>query len=211
MNDAMPPARPALFPGALLVIDTETTGLPGHQWTQPVELAAVLLDATGAEVSAFEILIRPPILDSRADDALRISGLTRARLWSEGIAPVYARQALLSWLRGQQQQPERVYAFNMAFDCQMLRRIGIDLQEIAPLDCVQSEATRAGSRGRLAVIAERLGVPVQQPAHRALADARTAAGVLVRLRAMMPPEPEPEPEAASVGQMSLFSFSGGAK
>lgn len=64
----------------VIILDTETTGLPHQPWTRVIELAAVALDADGVELSSFSSLVRPDVLDARAEHALSVNHLDPAEL-----------------------------------------------------------------------------------------------------------------------------------
>ena len=189
-----------LLPHGLVVLDTETTGLPSASWSRVVELAAVLLDTQGREVDTFTSLVRPDILDARAAGAQRIHGITPAML---ADAPDAAQ--VVADFRAWIATAIPVTAFNVAFDRPMTERMGLtglrwahcimlrSLDIMGPAG-VLAPADPSHPRyvpGRewlwpsLAAASEFFGVPAQEPAHRALSDARRAAAVAVEVRRRM--------------------------
>ena len=194
------------------VLDTETTGFPEQPWSRVVEVAAVILDADGSEVFASSSLVRPEIHDARAAGAERIHGLTREALADAPLAgdvvAVLNRVGVGDLLLTE----TRCTAFNLAFDRPMLERMGFAPREWAP--CIMLAAydimgpagalrdadpshpcydpSRQWLWPSLASAADFFGVQRVGNPHRALSDARLAAGVLVeiakRWRAINPTE-----------------------
>ncbi|MCI0347118.1 MAG: hypothetical protein L0221_17030, partial [Chloroflexi bacterium] len=74
----------SLFRAPMVVLDTETTGVPKkHPWAEAIEFAAVLLDPDGAEVDTFSTLIRPAYMGPEIDEALAVNHITREELLSQ--------------------------------------------------------------------------------------------------------------------------------
>ena len=183
-----------LFRTPIVVLDTETTGFPNDPEASVWDIGAVLLDVDGVEVAHFEAMGRPQVLHERMDEALAIGGMTREQL-SERPPIADAIAALHAWL-AELPVEAKLTAFNIAFDKPMLARAGLVTDRVwAP--CVM-EACKPimGDAGclpwyrkyndwkmpRLSEAATFFKVEQQLPAHRALADARTAgliAGALV--------------------------------
>ncbi len=182
----------SLFSAPILVVDTETTGFPAQPWAAVVDLAAVRVEPDGTLGPSFSCLIRPEILDERCTEALRISGLTPEQLVEGGVAPVFARQLWERWVKQEAQTPF-LTAYNVAFDRPMLAKMGIEGRWCS---CVMERAAEVmGAAGalqrwpsgayrwpKLVDAAAFFGVAVEEPAHRAPADAITAARVLVALK-----------------------------
>jgi len=185
-----------LFRGQrVCVLDTETTGFPGQEWSHVIELGAVILDPDGSEVDSFGHLVIPPVLDERAEPALAINHITAEELRRLGHVPSYVTVEFFHWLR--QHQCKFVAAYNRQFDEAMLRKMAgwseVDVRwlrciMLASMDVMASAgaAERFGKHGRakwpkLSASAEFFGVEVTGPAHRAVTDARTAAGVMVAI------------------------------
>jgi len=177
----------------LLVLDTETSGLPRHPWARPIELAVVALDQDGVEVAAFETLIRPEAeLPADADRALEVNRLTREQVMA---APTFREvdRALGAWAAEHQSLKWFVTSFNTDFDGQMVARLWPDTWGLPGLwaPCVMRACHRIMDRDpsctlkrwdsgelkwpSLAEAASYFGVEVCEPQHRALGDARTAA------------------------------------
>ncbi|TPW35060.1 3'-5' exonuclease [Oecophyllibacter saccharovorans] len=107
---------------ALLFFDTETTGLPSARRAvddpaQPhcVQLAAVLTDDRGEEISAINVLIRPEGWHIPSF-VTRIHGITTEKAQRYGV-----REALAAELfHDLTQQADRVIGHNVAFDCRIM-------------------------------------------------------------------------------------------
>ena len=69
-----------VFKWPLLVIDTETTGLPKHRFAECIEIGAVLLDRNGTEVAAFSTLVKPRSCPPETDYALEVNHISREDL-----------------------------------------------------------------------------------------------------------------------------------
>lgn len=169
-----------LFKSPIIVVDTETTGFPGSEWAEVIEIGAVVIDRDGSERDTFECLIHPVVMDWRIDAALKVNHLTRDMLTRMGLPPDEARALFGKWVR--EMGTPFITAYNVPFDRAMLDR-GQYAEGLRWCTCIQ-KASRdyLGVSLRLGGVAERFGVAVAEPAHRALSDARTAARVMVALR-----------------------------
>lgn len=189
--------RPRLFDGPIVVLDTETTGFERERTAAPVELGAVLLDPHGVGVACFSSLIRPAVDDERHDStwswhATRKTGLTRSLV---AQAPHYRDvvSAFVEWLACWGHPP--LTAFNVGFDRPMLARIGFDVPAERWAPCIMLAACDVmGEAGALPAgryggwkwptaeeAMQHFGVKGEHR-HRALADARDEAAILVALR-----------------------------
>lgn len=181
----------SLFSAPIIVLDTETTGF--HQpWARVVDLAGVVVETDGSiRPEPFSCLIHPDILDDRATEALKISGLERDYIASNGIATVYAVGLWRKWVAAQ--DTPFLTSFNVGFDRPHIERMG--LLEGRWCNCIMLAATEAMGRegatpmrgGKyqwvsLKKAAPFYGIEQVQPAHRALSDALTAARVMVEIR-----------------------------
>ena len=186
----------SLFTRPLLVIDTETTGLLRDPDAQPWEIAAVLLDVDGQEVDRIEAIGRPALW---RDDMARI-----VAMGGQDVAELLAMPPLadglpelLDWMSTAAGRGARPTAFNIAFDQPMLARIGLELPGWPWAPCIMERAKKPMSEAgvlpwfrkyndyklpSLSEAASFYQVPQQQPAHRALADARTAGLIAVALQ-----------------------------
>jgi DNA polymerase III epsilon subunit-like protein len=180
----------------IVVLDTETTGLPRHSWARVVEVAAVALDDRGVEVGCFSALVRASWEDcERGSEALAVNGISPAMLESAPRVEDVG-VALAAWvaLHGACE----VTSFNVDFDrlmvertfpglslswgeCVMLRAMGV----MGPLGLLPPSPARGrGDRWKWPSLREAMGhfgVEREGDAHRALSDARAAAGVWRRL------------------------------
>jgi DNA polymerase III epsilon subunit-like protein len=169
----------------MIVLDTETTGLPRHPFARVVELAAVRL-VDGVEVANFSSFVRTsPENCARGAEALAVNQIDPAQL-ADAPTPEEVAAAFTAWVDG-----EVVTSFNVAFDRSMIERTFPGLS-LSWGPCVMERALevmgpanvlprlRDGSRWKRPSLREAAAffeVAAQEPAHRALADARTAAGV----------------------------------
>lgn len=189
-----------IFKAPLLVLDTETTGLPRDDWAEVVELGCVLLDQAGREMSSWSSFVRPQILDDRCQPALSVNHIEQEDL-EVADPPEKVRGRLHVWLeeQGYNQSPH-VTSFNVEFDRTMLERSGFRLrwancimlraqEEMGPAGALPPAPERLAARGQrwkwpslaeaasfYAIDQATLGV-----AHRALADARTAAAIAIAI------------------------------
>ena len=186
----------ALFRAPLIVIDTETTGLLNDAQATPWEIAAVLLDEQGQEVSTLGLIGRP---DPWREDMRRIvalGGIDPDAVLA--MAPIAERrQELQGWLDAGLAGGARITSFNVEFDATMLDRGRLVVAPKHWGPCIMSRAKKVmGPAGalpwyrwlgdwkmpRLSEAASFYGVPQQHPAHRALADARTAGLIACELQ-----------------------------
>lgn len=174
-----------------LVIDTETTGLPRERWTMPCELGAVLLDLDGEIAAEWSSLICVPCPPA-ADPALRLTGITREEI-EAAPSPAQAWDAFQAWRAGLGIEDVLVTSYNVGFDRPMMTRLWPLFGPWGP--CVMLTATQVMGRAgvlprwetgepkwaRLEEAARYFEIPQEDGAHRALADARVAARILVAL------------------------------
>lgn len=196
-----------LFKSPIIVADTETSGFVHHDWARVLELGAVCLDTDGTEIGRFESFVRPDILDERAAGALEVNHIT-AEMLADAPMPGAVVHNFREWLRflGDPLLPDGptpyCTTFNVAFDRAMMERMGIDglrwatcvmlrsMDIMGPAGTLESlrqrdpryDPARPWRFPRLAVAAEYFGVPVEGTPHRALTDARTAAGIAIAIR-----------------------------
>jgi DNA polymerase III epsilon subunit-like protein len=185
-----------LFSSPIIVWDTETTGLPRDSWAAVVDLGAVLVDTSGEIIDQFECLIYPDVLDERASMALSISGLTPEMLRAEGLESREAKGRAEGWMLALGPAGDKVFStsFNLGFDVEMMLRM--NLEPVPFCGCIMRKAhAEMGAAGalprfsngqykfpKLSEAAEFYGVPMESPAHRALADAKTAAKIMVEIQ-----------------------------
>jgi DNA polymerase III epsilon subunit-like protein len=179
----------------VVVLDTETTGIYNkHSYARIWDLAAVLLDVNGVVVDSFEQVILPKVLDDRAEEALKIGGVTQDWIRENGIPE---DEAALLWFKWLDRYPEaKCTAFNIQFDRPMLNRCGFDsgirwgpcLMRLAQAEMGEAGALPQWENGeykfpKLSEAATYYAVEQAEPAHRALADAKTAAAILLKIQA----------------------------
>lgn len=174
-----------------LVIDTETTGLPRAPWAMPCELGVVLLSEDGEIAGEWASLICVPC-PPEAEPALRLTGITREEI-EAAPSPNLALERLTAWRAGLGAEAVAVTSYNVGFDRPMMERLWPGFGPWGP--CVMLSATgimgRAGvlprwetgepKWARLDEAARYFGIGQEDGAHRALADARVAARILVAL------------------------------
>lgn len=174
-----------------LVIDTETTGLPREAWTRPCELGAVLLGVDGQITSEWSSLVNVPC-PMGADRALELTGITREEI-AAAPPPAEVERAFQAWRATQGASDVEITSYNVSFDAPMMARLWPSLGPWGP--CVMLTATRVMDRAgalhrwesgepkwaKLEEAARFFEVPQEEGAHRALADARVAAKILVAL------------------------------
>lgn len=187
----------SLLRSPVIVLDTETTGLYNkHPYARIWDLAAVLLDITGAVVDSFEQVVLPSILDDRAEEALRIGGVSQEWIRENGVPE---SEAILPWNRWLSGHPDaKCTAFNVQFDRPMLKRCGFESGiQWGPclMRLAQAEMGKAGALPvskwdenefkfpSLKEASSYYAIEQFTPAHRALADAKTAAAILLKIQA----------------------------
>lgn len=178
----------------VIVLDTETTGIFNkHPFARIWDLAAVVLDVDGSVIDTFEQVILPEVLDDRANDALKIGGVTQEWIRENGVLE---SEAILLWGRFLSAHPgAKCTAFNIQFDRPMLKRCGLDdgidwgpcLMRLAQAEMGPAGALPQWDNGeykfpKLSEAATYYAIPQHEPAHRALADAKTAADILLKIQ-----------------------------
>lgn len=178
-----------VFNSPVIVLDTETTGLPHHEHARVIEVGAVLLDEDGCEQAHFETLVQPNVFNPRkAAKALSITGISAEEVFA---APPEreAYRNFRTWF--DECGAPYVTAFNIAFDRKMLGKSGVYFDRWA--NCIMLKAKglmgpagalpRKGSSGdwKWPKLSEASAFfQIEEPsgrAHRALYDARVAARV----------------------------------
>ena len=197
---------PPLFRSPVAVLDSETTGFPSDRRTSVIDVGGIILDVDGQEIASFSTLVRPLAWGPWCDGATAIHGIGWEQV-ADAPKPADVARDLAEWLTVN--GARYVTAYNVDFDCPMLARMGADSLQWAP--CVMERAMDLmGPAGALrdsdpghprynpgrpwlfpplcpkvgsgASACEFFGVDPVLPAHRALADATTAARVLVAMR-----------------------------
>lgn len=186
-----------IFDGPIVVLDTETTGFLKEPTAVPVELGAVLLNRWGIGLACFSSLIRPAVDDARHDETWtwhteHRTGLTRA-LVQEAPSAADVVGAFDRWL--EVWGHPKLTAFNVAYDRPMLERIGFTVPGELWAPCVMLEACQV--MGEAGALPRNRGGSWKWPKaeeameffgvkgvhrHRALADAKDEAVILVSMR-----------------------------
>lgn len=165
-----------------VAVDLETTGTNPVE-DRVVEIGAVCFDASGRDLGhPFQRLIRPgrPVGGS----ALKAHGLTDEFLEDVGGEPREVWLSFLCWMS--QADPSRILAHHARFEAEFIGRELTRLGMRPPCWDVTCTLALARSRGLkrvgLSKIARTLGVEVPPDAHRALADARMAKGIWLKMQ-----------------------------
>jgi DNA polymerase III epsilon subunit-like protein len=170
-------------PAALIVVDTETTGLEaGHH--ELVQVAAVALDPTTlVEIGHWASHIAPLHPERASAKAMATNGLDLAWLATQPDTDT-ARRGLTTWLAQYRAKPIPV-GYNVGFDLDHLDAWPlVNVWSHRRIDVLQLTTTLLWRPGhvtdaKLPTITARLGIP--HAAHDALADARATAEVLRRI------------------------------
>jgi DNA polymerase-3 subunit epsilon len=183
----------------ILFFDTETTGLPRNykapvtdlaNWPRVVQIAWLLTDDAGAEITSAERIIRPDGYEIPADSA-RVHGITTERAFREG-APL---AEVLGDARAAIDKASVLVAHNMSFDEKILGaellRAGLSnvVESKTRLCTMQASTDFCALPGRygykwpsLQELYARLFQESFDGAHQALADVRACARCFVELR-----------------------------
>ena len=110
-----------------LIVDTETTGLPGKtpdNLLHIVEVGCAVVDRWGDVCGSWGVIVNPGedvVADPSVRPALDVSGLTPQIIVERGIRPAVAAKRMIRWLA---MLPAGVHwtAFNRNFDAGMLDR-----------------------------------------------------------------------------------------
>lgn len=192
----------------LVVVDTETTGLSESDWARVIEIGAVAINSRGREASCFESMVKPDVLDDRAKKALGVNRIEIEAVLTAPPCGLVARD-FYNWLRGLDGVDDggrikvQMTAYNAKFDSVMVGRMYRVDPEFRWAECLAIRATRLmgplgvlkptvsgdsrrveGSswlRPSLVAACEFFGVEKVEPRHRAISDARTAAGLKVAM------------------------------
>lgn len=168
----------ALFRTSIVVLDTETTGLPSDPDAEPWEFGAVLLDWSGREVRHLDVRGQPTVLRDNMTRAVQMGGFTLSELHALPPLATYHRQ-VRAWMGAALAQGARITSYGRAFDRTMLARVGLAWPDECWTRCILDETGGMP----LWAATRRWGVVQVLPEHRALSDARTAAGVMVAIQA----------------------------
>jgi len=194
-----------------IVVDIETTGLPGKPpgWIpRVVEVGAVVVTADLQVVGdmGFEVLVRQDeahLRDPRAAGAWGLSDLTPEFVLAQGIAEPIAALRFALWLGWARAAHGAMHlrAFNEAFDFGFLRKAPWHIDQLRPPGpCIMLEATEAMDRegvlprwadgspkwakseeAEAFYRARGHAIPTEGTAHRALRDALVEAHIAVAI------------------------------
>jgi DNA polymerase-3 subunit epsilon len=163
-----------------VVADLETTGLNADK-DEILEFAAVRVESDGRVTGEFSVLVRA--LASVPIEITWLTGITQAAVDAEGRPLAEAIRAFVAFTG-----PHPVFFHNAPFDLGFIKKAGSvakvkfpnTVHDTLPL---ARQAWPTLGTYRLAALAEHVGTSA--PAHRALADAHAALGVLLAARAKM--------------------------
>lgn len=174
-----------------LVFDFETTGLkPGRH--EPIQVAALLLDAELKELGAFESLMRPLRPELASPEALAVNGRSLADLVTEPHpSEVLGRFVEFATAA---REPVVMVGHNVGFDLDFLRHseaafdLALPRRDSAVDTCdlarVHLESRGVIANSKLGTVASYYGIEFM--AHDALGDVRATAGILARFRSEAP-------------------------
>jgi DNA polymerase III epsilon subunit-like protein len=167
----------------ILVIDTETSGLPNSQHATPIQVGVVIL--SGDEVFTDTWYVLPRIIDTQVfAQASRVNGITLAKLEKEGISQADSVDRLRAlWVK---HGKPKVYSYNASFDELMLSRMGWSEKDTWGPCLMQGVRAHLGLPRNLNLTraCEALGLPGPgASAHDAMADAMAAARIAVTIGA----------------------------
>jgi len=172
-----------------IAFDTETTGFGPD--ARILELAIVEF-VNGEAVDEWSSFFSPDVdwSNPRVQEALGINHITLDMLED---APHFGDMANLVW--SEFNKADVWVAHNIDFDLRMLRqefdRLGMKLPAVevhACTQCIDFKTDAAGRGWKLGDLSSRYGVPQQEPAHRALADAKTAGMLFTKQLGKLPEE-----------------------
>lgn len=179
--------------GAVVVADLEYTSWQGAQareWSGPgehrevVQIGAVRLDASNgfAERDAFEVLVRPTVNPELSDYFIELTGIDNAALAARGATLEAALTDFAGFADGAIILTNGADVEVVTESCG-LTDVANPLPEAGWIDIGLALGAFLGHRRvGSAEIPALLGLPVDGPAHDALADARAIAAGLRRLR-----------------------------
>ena len=179
--------------GAVVIADLEYTSWEGSQerdWSRPgehrevVQIGAVRLDAGAgfAERAAFEMLVRPTVNPELSDYFMQLTGIDNAALAARGVALEAALTDFATFAGGADILSNGADVKVVTESCE-LTGIGNPLPEAGWVDIGPALEVFLGHKHvGSAEIPALLGLPVEGPAHDALADARAIAAGLRHLR-----------------------------
>ena len=168
-----------------IFLDTETTGLPFEGNASVCELGAVCLDEEGYKVSEFSSLVKPSggIADW-SPEAMEKHGIPEEKLL-DSPTPTLVWDKFYGWLL-LHTPIVHVYAYNVAFDREMMRRTMPISDQLPWGNCAMVAAAKhigGAHRKRIALAkaCSHFGIE-RDELHRALGDARDLANVWLHLR-----------------------------
>lgn len=173
--------------GALIVLDTETTGLDPDD-ARIIELAAVRLEMDGEELKetgSMDRFIRLPVLQTLPERIVELTHITDAMLEAEGVDQDEAADEFIRLIVCVNSKP-LLAAYNAQFDLCFLRRLlaGKGKLDADFLDVLTVYKDRRAYPHKLtnAIDAYSLGEKVQN-SHRAIDDVRATVEVMKAMAA----------------------------
>lgn len=162
------------------VVDVETTGLD-PETDRILQVAAVVVDATGTVIESFDTIVKPENPDTFDNGAEHVNRITAEQVMS-GMPLREALEKLWQISRGR-----RFTAHNAAFDIGFLhaesRRVGIDETVDTWIDTLALARLTDAERSRrhsLTALCEHYGI-TREREHEALSDATATAKLLFHL------------------------------
>ena len=167
--------------GNIIVLDTETTGLPFESRARVIEVGAVAISTDGNTLGEFSSIVNAPI-GPWATKALSICKIPE-RVIAAAPRAEKTWVAFLEWM-SLYAPLSYVTAYNIRFDKELMARTFPDSVYLPWANCVMEMAAgKLVNRKQLALhkAQSMLNLEVTQDLHRALYDAKVAAAVMVAL------------------------------
>lgn len=169
----------------VIVVDTETSGLPHDQRARTLEVAFIVLDDNYNFIDAAQMYVNPSIWTVAWGAAFKIHGLSPGFLAEQG-RPESEALALLNSYEEKYKQP-RWTSFNKRFDLEFLRRL--DFTPAREAECIMSLSAAAMQLNKrtVAMVNALASLHPQfkydkTQAHKAGYDAYAAAELYVKIR-----------------------------
>lgn len=163
----------------MLILDTETTGLPHQPWSRVIEVAAIAVRDKRI-VGGFASIVHPDCYPAEARDVEKIHGLTAQDVWPAPSVEEVEENLLLFGREALDTYTPTCCSWNGSFDHRMLAKSGFGLTVIDVRGYVR-KAAPAKFR-RLSDAIGLFGLEPEQHAHTALHDAHVTARLWLQAR-----------------------------